>query len=513
MAPRKRRKVYLDPGSSSSMPKSTKWLLHHPLGAAPRTPKGHKSPMTSTRSPTSPANSLEDQICDESTYTDLTREKDSDEDCSDFSDGEHPTSDASFSQPVSAKEDCLPGENSACPSGDPKHIDADELCEPFIEGGTVTRGDAYMLLLDLAIKFGLSWAAIEDIQKLFNNLFEKKCFPESKYLFKNFCGIDMKDVIFNFYCADYKHLLAKTTGCLELRQKLEVKCTVCNTKYVGRDLVRTGSFFVTLPIEKQLMAILSSKTANSALAANLSRPQSSNGLMTDILDGHQYRTAREKVGMATHDLTLTVNSDGSPVLKSSKYSIWPVQIILNELPPRLRWSNVMAPLLWYGHQHPNMPMLLQAFVHQLEQLNATGITWTLAGTQVRSKVFCICCCADAPARAAMQQMVQFNGYFGCSWCYHPGTNVQGRSEERCSFGVNDAGVFVSTSIAFSEALDDREPGADTRVSGLGVLFSLGTCGTTVCRAALDDGGVALAAATEGADGVATGPLTVTSVDS
>ncbi|XP_072145124.1 uncharacterized protein [Dermacentor andersoni] len=43
--------------------------------------------MTSTRSPTSPPNSLEDQICDESTYTDLTREKDSDEDCSDFSDG------------------------------------------------------------------------------------------------------------------------------------------------------------------------------------------------------------------------------------------------------------------------------------------------------------------------------------------------------------------------------------------------------------------------------------------
>ncbi|KAH7939196.1 hypothetical protein HPB52_008333 [Rhipicephalus sanguineus] len=32
---------------------------------------------------------------------------------------------------------------------------------------------------------------------------------------------------------------------------------------------------------------------------------------------------------------------------------------------------------------------------------------------------------DSPARAAMQHMVQFNGYYGCSWCYHPGVNVDG----------------------------------------------------------------------------------------
>ncbi|KAL1479656.1 hypothetical protein MTO96_051678 [Rhipicephalus appendiculatus] len=433
MAPRKRRKVYLDPGSDSRIPKSTKWFLDHPRDGTARAPRAHvPSSIASTRSsPTSPINSRGDQIYNASEHLDSTSEEDSDEDCSDFTDSECTHSDASVTPPASpfsAGEDCFPTDNSAGPSCDPEGTDA-YLCDPFIDGGTVTRGDAYMLLLDLALKFGLSWAAIEEIQRLFNNLLERKCFPESKYFFKKFCGVDVTDVIFNFYCADCKHLLAETKGSLEERQKLRVECAVCRKKYVGQDLMRTGNFFVSLPIERQLMSILSSKTASTALAENLNRPESTNGSMRDMSDGHQYLSARQQVSMAPHDLTLTVNSDGSPVYKSSKFNIWPVQVILNELPPRLRWGNVMTPLLWYGQQHPHMPMLLQAFVQQLEKLNASGITWTLSGAQVCSKVFCICCCADAPARAAMQQMVQFNGYFGCSWCYHPGTNVEGKSHK------------------------------------------------------------------------------------
>ncbi|KAH7944556.1 hypothetical protein HPB52_021373 [Rhipicephalus sanguineus] len=156
--------------------------------------------------------------------------------------------------------------------------------------------------------------------------------------------------------------------------------------------------------------------------ASLSRNSESTS-MSDITDGSQYRASRNKVGMAAHDLTVTVNSDGSPVFKSSKYSIWPVQTTLDQLPPLLRWKNVMMPLLWYGNEHPNMTLLLEAFVVQLQKLNARGISWTFNNNQICSKVYCICCCADSPARAAMQHMIQFNGYYGCSWCYHPGNNI------------------------------------------------------------------------------------------
>ncbi|KAM7282397.1 dnaJ homolog subfamily C member 13 [Ixodes scapularis] len=40
------------------------------------------------------------------------------------------------------------------------------------------------------------------------------------------------------------------------------------------------------------------------------------------------------------------------------------------------------------------------------------------------RVYCLNCCADSPARAIMQNMMQYNGYFGCGWCLHPGTSVE-----------------------------------------------------------------------------------------
>ncbi|XP_049515857.1 fatty acid synthase-like, partial [Dermacentor silvarum] len=88
-----------------------------------------------------------------------------------------------------------------------------------------------------------------------------------------------------------------------------------------------------------------------------------------------------------------------------------------------------------------------------------------------------------------------------------------RSRERGSFGVNDAAVFGSTSIAFSEALDDRELGAETRVSCRGVRFNFGPCDAAVSRPVFDDDGAALAATTKVADGVSAGVPHADPVDS
>ncbi|KAH9359742.1 hypothetical protein HPB48_021301 [Haemaphysalis longicornis] len=336
-------------------------------------------------------------------------------------------------------------------------FDAKELLKPFTEDSAFTRGDAYTMLLDVAIRFGLSWTAIEAVQKLFNNLIGQKAFPESKYLLKKFCGVDLGDLVFHFYCEDCMALLAKATGSVEERQQLEVTCGQCGKEYVGRELVRSGSFFVGLPLKKQLGSLLSSKTVSDAVATTLGKPSHNVGSsgMNDVTDGHHYQSVRCQRGVSPTDLTLTLNSDGSPVFKSSTYSIWPVQALLNELPPLLRWANVMMPFLWYGKSHPDMTLLLQAFVDEMEELNRTGVIWTSLNGCVHSKassfyfcfivcfrpepcsilitdsilcvqVFCICCCADAPARAAMQNVKQFNGFYGCSWCYHPGTKVGGK---------------------------------------------------------------------------------------
>ncbi|XP_058802739.1 uncharacterized protein LOC131670810 [Phymastichus coffea] len=39
-------------------------------------------------------------------------------------------------------------------------------------------------------------------------------------------------------------------------------------------------------------------------------------------------------------------------------------------------------------------------------------------------VYALCCCVDSVARAPMQGLVQFNGYYGCNWCLHPGSLIR-----------------------------------------------------------------------------------------
>ncbi|KAH9379687.1 hypothetical protein HPB48_012321 [Haemaphysalis longicornis] len=108
--------------------------------------------------------------------------------------------------------------------------------------------------------------------------------------------------------------------------------------------------------------------------------------MNDIMDGKYYSNMRKQTNVARDDITFTVNSDGSPVFKSAKYSIWPVQLTLNEPPLILRSMNVMTPLLWYGDEHRNMMLLLQDFVTQLEELNESSIAREYADGTVHSKV-------------------------------------------------------------------------------------------------------------------------------
>ncbi|KAG0430356.1 hypothetical protein HPB47_022765 [Ixodes persulcatus] len=125
---------------------------------------------------------------------------------------------------------------------------------------------------------------------------------------------------------------------------------------------------------------------------------------------------------------------------------------INELPPDLRCKNLTILMLWYGQSHPDMTLVLQAFAKQMYLLTKTGVEWTCDGETFISKtfaippghspylppgsfvfryppapyqVYCVCCSADSPSRALMQNMVQYTGYYGCGWYLHPGKTVEG----------------------------------------------------------------------------------------
>ncbi|KAG0423089.1 hypothetical protein HPB47_001124 [Ixodes persulcatus] len=251
-----------------------------------------------------------------------------------------------------------------------------EFATPLGNGTSFSVGDALVLIMDYAIEEGLAWSSIEKLLKLQNRLLGTSCLPESKYLFRKFASASPDDITFHFYCPTCETLLEKTTGTRTDRAyRPHARCVESK-----------GSYFVGLPLEAQLLLVLADEDVRQKLVeslANVSAPRST--AKSEVTDGDFYHQQRAKLGCGPHDLTVSMNADGSPIFKSPHYAIWPVQLTLNELPPCLRWRSVILPLLWYGAKHPNMTLLLQAFATQMKGLVEDGITWNADGTTVNSK--------------------------------------------------------------------------------------------------------------------------------
>lgn len=139
-------------------------------------------------------------------------------------------------------------------------------------------------------------------------------------------------------------LLAETSGDLAERNAVRVTCTVCGQHRSGPKMLQDGHFFITLSITKLLSSLLAEEDASTLLhekldSAHRSMPDDKDE-MTDITDGTLCRALRHKL-TSKNDITLTLNSDGSPVFKSSKFSVWPIQVMVNELPVHIRQTNVL----------------------------------------------------------------------------------------------------------------------------------------------------------------------------
>ena len=127
------------------------------------------------------------------------------------------------------------------------------------------------------------------------------------------------------------------------------------------------------------------------------------------------------------NISLTWNTDGVPVFKSSKYNIWPLYFAINELPPQKRWcsDNVVLAGLWFGSNKPNMLTFLKPFTESISNLY-TGIE--LYSPDIKANFFCrsmlLCGTCDLPAKAMVYNMTQFNGKYGCSHCLQKGESLE-----------------------------------------------------------------------------------------
>ncbi|XP_064456969.1 uncharacterized protein LOC135367607 [Ornithodoros turicata] len=285
-----------------------------------------------------------------------------------------------------------------------------------------TKGQAMLLILIYVVSAGLSWTQVDGLLRLINALFGTDVLPRSKYMLRKLWRKRQEGALaIHYFCSTcYAHLGTRarsTKGCT-------FTCSFCRVDHKQEKLLSSGSFFVIMDIKKRLQMLL--KGVGAALLNRLdalaseTRPQ---GVYTDITDGQLYKRARNNIGMNWCDFTVSFNSDGSPAFESTKSSVWPIQILINELPIRMRQSNTLICGLWFAKVHPPVHLFLNAFVQNFK--NIGQIVWKALNRVVTSNVYAICCVADSPARASILNRKQFNGFYGCSWCLQRGVLVNG----------------------------------------------------------------------------------------
>ena len=250
--------------------------------------------------------------------------------------------------------------------------------------------------------------------------------PKTVHKFKSFFKGWHDGIECIFYCPNCEEVLGSGNS-----DETMLSCSQCETSFDKVHLKKAGKFFIHVPFEKQIKSVLKSNSGDILTLPNVKEHcKVHSKCIKDISDGKRY-------DVTFPNLTLTLNTDGIPVFKSSRFDIWPILVLINELEPLTRIRNVILCGLWFGVGKPNMSSFLSVLVERFKYLADHGITWfnEFLGN-VKSQVFVRICSCDSVARAPLQRIVQFNGAYGCSWCFMKGENVsKGKGHMRAYEGV------------------------------------------------------------------------------
>lgn len=147
-------------------------------------------------------------------------------------------------------------------------------------------------------------------------------------------------------------------------------------------------------------------------------------VLRDVWDGSALRPlcAPGRFFSNKNHLALSLSTDGVPLFKSSRLSLWPVYLVILNLPANIRMNseNVIMCSLWVGPTKPIINLLLDPVMKSLQQLSTVGVTIQNLSECVTVRAKLVNGVFDLPAKAAVLCAKQFNGEYGCSVCLHPG---------------------------------------------------------------------------------------------
>ncbi|XP_043206989.1 uncharacterized protein LOC122373208 [Amphibalanus amphitrite] len=418
----RRYKRFLEPDFEGNIPKATKWRLSASSSAGcsvtgyerPDTTESHPSDQQQDDSVTVGGQTIDEvedapvDIDNESDHAEPPRMEPSDDHLDTVQDGSAPTPEESE---LPEDEDNTDEWFSASEDWEDWLEDGDKK---LATAGTVTRAEAILLILVFYYKHGLNLGALGDLMVLINTLFGYEAVPRSLHLLQKMVKGYSSLARFHFFCPSCMTLLCTTSEGSSRKRKLW--CELCK-EWCTASIGKGNNYFITMSVAEQLKRIL------RKYASFLCFTSSREGIIRDICDGVRNKALRAKTG-TSHMISLLFSTDGSPVFKSNGKSIWPITAFVNEIAPKMRYRLPILAGIWCGIGHVPMTMFFRAFVTEMDQLGKLGVRWMHDGRQIVSKVFAVCACPDTLGRSALQNHIRFNGFYGCSWCLHPGKFLQ-----------------------------------------------------------------------------------------
>lgn len=189
-----------------------------------------------------------------------------------------------------------------------------------------------------AARHNITGTQLHDLLQLINALFGKEVLPGSKYLFNKVFHNNSDIVEFHFYCKTCKAYIGTQE---DIHNKNIAQCAICSST-IEISFLNSASFFINKPVAPQIQTLLETLQIQNSVSYRHQRPQN-DFVISDIYDGEMYKKLSRPGGILSdpNNFSFNFNSDGSPVYKSSKFSIWPIHMHLNGLPPKMRFQNVV----------------------------------------------------------------------------------------------------------------------------------------------------------------------------
>ncbi|XP_063425300.1 uncharacterized protein LOC134708578 [Mytilus trossulus] len=171
-----------------------------------------------------------------------------------------------------------------------------------------------------------------------------------------------------------------------------------------------------------------------------------------------------------NNISFTWNTDGIPVFKSSKFSLWPFYLVINELPykQRMMKENMILCGLWFGETKPFISLFTKPLMKSLKNLESKGIEYEIGGCKVVTQAYLICGTADLPAKSLVLNCNQFNGQYSCMRCVHPGETYKTAAGGSVHVFPYDASKSMYEERTSSNCLEDAAIATESRKTFKGI---------------------------------------------